>query len=106
MKIHHMVWVFVLLMGILIACNNIEGDIEQSDMGMYKDSEPVSFLGVNNELNSSSIRDSVMICKSKSAFAYHLDYCTGLKRCKAKVVKMTLADAKLGGYKACGFCYK
>jgi hypothetical protein len=103
MKILHMA--FVLLMGNLIACSNIEGNIEQSEMGIYKDSEPISFIDLNNELNSSASKDSVMICKSKSAFAYHLDYCTGLKRCKSKVVKMSLSEAKLGGYKPCGFCY-
>ncbi len=51
--------------------------------------------------------DSVLICNSKGAYAYHKYYCSGLKRCKANVLKVSKIDA---GNKynrtACKICYK
>jgi hypothetical protein len=52
-----------------------------------------------------SSKDEVLICGSKSAYAYHSHRCKGLSRCGSEVKKMSLPDAKKQGYKACGFCY-
>lgn len=48
---------------------------------------------------------SVLICKSKNAYAYHKEYCAGLKKCKAAVETLTKAKAEEKGYTPCGFCY-
>jgi hypothetical protein len=50
-------------------------------------------------------KSEVLICGSKSAYAYHSHECKGLSRCKSEVKKMTLSQAKEKGYKPCGFCY-
>ncbi|MDR0385233.1 MAG: hypothetical protein LBH60_04065 [Prevotellaceae bacterium] len=50
-------------------------------------------------------KDEVLICGSKAAYAYHSHECKGLSRCNSAVSKISLADAKKQGYKACGFCY-
>lgn len=47
----------------------------------------------------------VLVCDSKSSKAYHQGYCRGLRRCQAKVVKVTLSQAKTEGRKPCGYCY-
>lgn len=56
--------------------------------------------------NSRQKADSVLICQSKSAHAYHSYICSGLSRCKHKIIKMSKEDAIKAGYKPCGFCYK
>lgn len=47
----------------------------------------------------------VLICKSKSAYAYHSHYCSGLNRCRSEVSKISIEQAKSRGYKACKICY-
>lgn len=57
---------------------------------------------------SKSIRvkvEYVMICKSKSAYAYHTYPCRGLKRCTHDVSKVTKSQTIRIGYKACKICY-
>jgi len=58
---------------------------------------------------SASVRvkvDSVYICQSKSAYAYHSYECRGLARCTHRIVKITKAQAIKLGYKACKICYR
>jgi hypothetical protein len=50
--------------------------------------------------------DSVYICQSKSAYAYHSYQCKGLARCTHTIVKMTRAQAVKFGYKAYKICYR
>jgi hypothetical protein len=47
----------------------------------------------------------VYICLSSGAVAYHSHYCGGLKKCKQKIVKVSLSEAKSRGYRACKTCY-
>lgn len=48
--------------------------------------------------------DSVYICQSKSAYAYHSYECRGPARCTHRIVKITKAQAITLGYKACKIC--
>ena len=50
--------------------------------------------------------DSVLICRSNTAYAYHLYECRGLARCAHKIIKVTLEQAKKMGYKPCKICYR
>jgi hypothetical protein len=50
--------------------------------------------------------DSVYVCQSKSAYAYHSYQCRGLARCTHTIVKMTKAQAVKFGYKPCQICYR
>ena len=50
--------------------------------------------------------DSVYICQSKSAYAYHSYQCRGLARCTHGIVKIAKAQAIKLGYKACKICYR
>ena len=49
--------------------------------------------------------DSVYICQSKSAYAYHSHICRGLARCTHRVIKITKEQAIKLGYKPCKICY-
>lgn len=49
--------------------------------------------------------DSVLICQSRSAYAYHKYECRGLSRCTHGILKLTLEQAKKMGYKPCKICY-
>jgi hypothetical protein len=49
--------------------------------------------------------DSVYICQSKSAYAYHSHECRGLARCTHGIVKVSKAQAIKMGYRACKICY-
>lgn len=61
----------------------------------------------SNEVFIPPVEDSVLICKSSNAYAYHKKYCQGLNRCTHTVEKVTLTRAKDLGYeKACGYCYR
>jgi len=51
------------------------------------------------------VQDSVYVCISQTAYAYHDHFCQGLKRCTHKVSKISLKDAKNQGKTPCGFCY-
>lgn len=52
------------------------------------------------------VSDSVYVCMSGSAYAYHSGYCSGLKRCTHEVRKLKKKDALDRGFsKACSFCY-
>jgi hypothetical protein len=53
---------------------------------------------------STDAASDVYICVSKTATKYHLsDTCKGLSRCTHKISKVTLKEAKAGGYKLCGW---
>lgn len=90
----------------LISCNRIEGSEVQN-----MDSFPLIFRSNNSPSNSDKNthaddkKDSVLICNSKSAYAYHKTYCTGLNRCKAGVSKISKKEASERGYRPCKFCY-
>jgi len=47
----------------------------------------------------------VLICLSKSSYAYHSYRCSGLSRCKAGTSSVTVTEAKNRGYRACKLCY-
>lgn len=47
----------------------------------------------------------VLICNSRSAYAYHAYQCRGLTRCAHGISKVTRAQAIHMGYKACKICY-
>ena len=94
----------------LISCNSIEGDIGLTDTPYLvnkvspaiKDSPATKAIRVPVK---TSKQDSVLICNSKSAYAYHKSVCSGLKRCKAGISKVTQAEATSQGYRACKICY-
>lgn len=47
----------------------------------------------------------VLICVSRSAYAYHSHRCYGLNRCTHTISKVSLTQAKNSGYRACKICY-
>lgn len=86
-----------------MSCNSIEGDIDQ---------KPVEVLNVpkpspphKHERKEVTKQDSVLICNSKNAYAFHSHYCSGLSRCKAGVSKVTKSEAESRGRQACKICY-
>lgn len=50
-------------------------------------------------------QSTVLICVSSSAYAYHSYQCRGLSRCTHTITRVTIADAKGRGYRACQICY-
>lgn len=57
------------------------------------------------ELRAVKPEQSVLICVSKSAYAYHRYYCRGLNRCTHTVNKVKVSEAKALGYIPCRNCY-
>jgi len=47
----------------------------------------------------------VLICNSKSAYAYHSHYCNGLNKCTHSISKIKISEAKNLNRSACKFCY-
>jgi len=54
-----------------------------------------------------SKEETVLICTGNSAYAYHKEYCRGLKRCSREVIRVSKKEAveQYGMKKACGYCY-
>ena len=50
--------------------------------------------------------DTVLICKSKAAHAYHRYECGGLKHCTYQLARMTREQAVAKGFRPCKICYK
>lgn len=48
----------------------------------------------------------VIICNSRSSYAYHARLCRGLKKCRAGTRTISMKEARNGGYKPCGNCYR
>lgn len=47
----------------------------------------------------------VLICNSKSAYAYHSYQCRGLSRCRSSISKVKESEARSMGYSPCKICY-
>ena len=50
-------------------------------------------------------QEKVIICKSSTAYAYHLRRCKGLQECTHAIEYVTLQEALLLKRKACDYCY-
>ena len=50
--------------------------------------------------------DSVLVCRSGTAYAYHDHECRGLAHCTHKIIKVTLEEARRMGFKPCKICYR
>lgn len=86
----HSILVFVLSLAVLIGHSPSE----------FRTKKPLG----GHEIHS--VADSVYICRSSGAYAYHSHYCQGLKRCTHRIDKVTPKEAiRLGFEKPCGFCY-
>jgi|GEM_PF-1759080 len=59
----------------------------------------------NKKTSKPKTQPKVLICNSKSSYAYHSHYCHGLNRCKSGVSKVTVPEAKRQGYRPCKICY-
>ena len=61
----------------------------------------------NQKKNSSHKKQetTVLICVSKTAYAYHRYRCRGLGRCTHSISKVSLNQAKRQGRRACKVCY-
>lgn len=57
--------------------------------------------------SSTAKKETVLICRGSNSYAYHKDYCQGLKRCTKEVIEVTKNEAvnTYGMKKACGYCY-
>lgn len=49
--------------------------------------------------------ETVLVCNSSKAYAYHKYQCRGLSRCRSSISRITLSEAKRRGYKPCKNCY-
>lgn len=91
--------------------NRLQSDSEWSEGVSAFDSESTylqeSSLEEGKDVEEFGVNasDTVLICKSKSAYAYHSHQCQGLKRCKSGIGSLTKKEAVNAGYKPCGFCY-
>ncbi|MFZ1678383.1 MAG: hypothetical protein WBP41_16155 [Saprospiraceae bacterium] len=59
----------------------------------------------NQALNENSSKTEVLICNSKTAYAYHNHQCRGLLECTHSVSTITLEEAKLMNRTPCKNCY-
>ncbi|MCR8560405.1 hypothetical protein KXD93_22315 [Mucilaginibacter sp. BJC16-A38] len=59
-----------------------------------------------NEINLKPRTDSVFICQSSAAYAYHTRICKGLAHCRHTIVKVSKSYAISAGYKPCKLCYR
>ena len=50
--------------------------------------------------------EKVIVCNSKSAYAYHSHECSGLSRCTHGTSTITKSEAVERGYRPCKICYK
>ncbi|MGF7216653.1 hypothetical protein GGR92_002820 [Spirosoma lacussanchae] len=48
---------------------------------------------------------TVLICESRSAYAYHSHECHGLARCRSTISRVSTGSARSLGYKPCRICY-
>ena len=49
--------------------------------------------------------ETVLICQSPDAYAYHAFRCRGLARCSYEVVRVSKAEAQNRNYRPCRNCY-
>ena len=49
--------------------------------------------------------DTVTICLSEDAYAYHDHQCMGLDQCDGGTEEVTIEEAEDDGRTPCGFCY-
>ena len=49
--------------------------------------------------------DTVTICLSEDAYAYHDHQCMGLDQCDGGTEEVTVEEAEDDGRTPCGFCY-
>jgi len=66
----------------------------------------VACTGHPGTANAQAKTDTVLICKSNSAHAYHCYECKGLKHCSHTLIKISKAQAIKMGYQPCKFCYR
>lgn len=92
---------------ISISCNHIEGTVEfqfQPPVDRPETEKPDKQERKPDHAQPKHI-DSVLICESSTAYAYHKSYCSGLSRCKATVAKIPKSQAEDMGRRACKMCY-
>lgn len=91
---------------ISISCNNVEGTVEFEFSPPIIKPETTSKPEPAKQVHVQPKRvDSVLICESSTAYAYHKSYCSGLSRCKANVAKVPKTEAEDMGRRACKICY-
>jgi len=59
----------------------------------------------NQFATSYNNEESVLICVSPTAYAYHNHYGQGLNRCTHAFDTITISEAKNQGRTECGYCY-
>ncbi len=108
------VWVLlILLQGLHCSPGREEQHNESKVQEEYPVSEPVD-TGLSDTARevlqpeqspAGQESQEVLICKSKSAYAYHARICRGLKRCKAGTAVLSQEEAQEAGYRPCKYCY-
>ena len=103
------VWVLlVLLQGLHCSPGREEQHNGREVQDEYPVSEPAD-TGLSDTAREVSQPEQesqkVLICKSKSAYAYHAGTCRGLKRCKAGTAVLSREEALEAGYRPCKYCY-
>lgn len=102
----------------------LEFEAIKNKSGLWSEQNPVApwdyrrgtysntMAGVNNDTNYVSITTNtdnteyVLICNSKSSYAYHSYQCRGLQRCTHDIIKITRQEAINRGRNACKICYR
>ena len=85
----------------------VEGDWALVEFGEYKGYVSTTYLSDTkvNQAHSQKKELAVLICNSRSAYAYHSHQCHGLKRCRSDIYEVTVSEAIQRGYSPCKICY-
>lgn len=97
---------FVLIMLIQgLNCANTHDSVILKPLEEKGDSGGYNIDGAFSSVKEQG-KDTVMICNSRGAKAYHRYKCRGLNKCKADIQKTTVGLAGSKGLRACKICYK
>ena len=64
-----------------------------------------SYLNASSALRTQT-DEKVLICVSKTAYAYHKESCSGFEKCTHETKEITISEAKEMDRKPCKICYK
>lgn len=98
--------VLLVPFAVSISCNHIEGTVE---FELNSHLAPPEKPGKAEHARPARVQpkhvDSVLVCESSTAYAYHKGYCSGLSRCKATVARISKSQAEDLGRRPCKICY-
>ena len=63
---------------------------------------PLFFSSCSQEKDKTN---TVLICDSPDAYAYHKDHCHGLSSCDSQIINVSVEEAIKMERRECGYCY-